>query len=76
MNSFPYKFASGILLAIFLMYFIWFEVTPCVYLYLPGRVCSLENCLALFYYREQMFGGSRDFLILKRTVLLLPGQMV
>ena len=52
--------------------YIWFAVTPSVYqVYLPGRVCSLEKCLAIiFYYRGvDLSNCSGDFSVLKSTVL-------
>ena len=36
---------------------------------LPGRFCSLENCLALYYCGVD-FRISGDFVVLKRTVPL------
>ena len=51
--------------------YIWFAVTPCVYIFTCQESLFLENCLSLFYYRGvdyRMFDG--DFTVLKRTVLL------
>ena len=49
--------------------YIWFVVPPCVYL--PSRVCSLENNLScyIFYYRGADFRISGDFSILKMVYL-------
>ena len=47
---------------------IWFAVTPCVYLQ-SRRVCSLEKCLSLFYYRGvDLSDCSGDFSVLKKKM--------